>query len=287
MEVRVALPLRDFYNGHTTEFQLEKQEICEECEGSGSADGQVDTCNVCRGHGAVLKKQQLAPGFFQQVQVQCEACGGRGQTIKHKCPICDGAKVVRKTNTFQLNVERGAPRGQKLNYENEGDASPDWVAGDLHVTLVEKDAELEADNEGNVDGTFFRRKDNHLYWKEIISLREAWMGDWKRNLTHLDGHIVQLSRGRGQVTQPGHVERVVGEGMPIWHEDGDSVYHKTEFGDLLVEYVVVLPDQMEKGMEKDFWALWEKWRKKNGVDLLKDSGRPEGPVEIKTGKDEL
>ena len=41
MEVRVGVPLKDFYNGHTTEFQLEKQMICEECEGSGSADGIV------------------------------------------------------------------------------------------------------------------------------------------------------------------------------------------------------------------------------------------------------
>jgi DnaJ-related protein SCJ1 len=74
--------------------------------------------------------------------------------------------------------------------------------------------------------------------------------------------------------------------MPKWHEDGDSVYHKTEFGDLLVEYIVVLPDQMDKPMEKDFWALWEKWRKKSGVNLQKDSGRPEGPVEAGR-KDEL
>ena len=75
--------------------------------------------------------------------------------------------------------------------------------------------------------------------------------------------------------------------MPKCHKDGDSVYHKAEFGDLLVEYTVILPDQMEKGMEKDFWALWEKWRKKNGVDLMKDSGRPEGPVGDSSGKDEL
>ena len=74
--------------------------------------------------------------------------------------------------------------------------------------------------------------------------------------------------------------------MPKWHEDGDSVYHKTEFGDLIVEYMIVLPDQMEKGMEKDFWDLWEKWRKKKGVNLHKDSGRPEKPV-IPEGKDEL
>jgi len=287
MEVRVALPLRDFYNGHTTEFQLEKQEICEECEGSGSADGKVDTCNVCGGHGAVMRRHQLAPGMFQQVQMQCEACGGRGQTIKHKCKVCEGRKVVRKISTFPLTVEKGTPRGRKLVYENEGDASPDWVAGDLHVTLIEKEASLTEDNEGRVDGTFFRRKDQHLYWKEVISLREAWMGDWKRNLTHLDGHVVELSRSRGQVIQPGHIERVPGEGMPIWHEDGDSVYHQTEYGDLLVEYVVILPDQMEKGMEKDFWAMWEKWRKKNGVDLQKDSGRPIGAVEVPASKDEL
>jgi len=287
MEVRVALPLRDFYNGHSTEFQLEKQEICEECEGSGSADGKVDTCSACNGHGAVMRRHQLAPGMFQQVQMQCDACGGRGQTIKHKCKVCEGKKVVRKTSTFPLTVEKGTPRGKTLVYENEGDASPDWVAGDLHVTLIEKEASLIEDNDGKVDGTFFRRKDQHLYWKEIISLREAWMGDWKRNLTHLDGHTVQLSRARGQVTQPGHVERVAGEGMPVWHEDIDSVYHQTEFGDLLVEYVVVLPDQMEKGMEKDFWALWEKWRKKNGVDLHKDSGRPLGAVKVAAGKDEL
>jgi DnaJ-related protein SCJ1 len=38
-------------------------------------------------------------------------------------------------------------------------------------------------------------------------------------------------------------------------------------------------------MEKDFHALWEKWRKKNGVDLLKDSGRPVPPAQDR--KDEL
>jgi DnaJ-related protein SCJ1 len=286
MEVRVGIPLKDFYNGHSTEFQLEKQQICEECEGSGSADGQVDTCSHCSGHGIVVKKHMLAPGIFQQVQVQCEHCGGQGKTIKHKCPVCSGSRVVRKVNTHQLVIERGAPKGQKINYENEADESPDWVAGDLHVTLVEKEPDLEEDNEMKVDGTFFRRKGNDLYWKELLGLREAWMGGWMRNLTHLDGHVVQLTRKRGETIQPGQIERVTGEGMPKWHEDGDSVYHKTEFGDLLVEYTVVLPDQMEKPMEKDFWALWEKWRKKNGVDLQKDSGRPEGPVD--TGrKDEL
>ncbi len=286
MEVRVGIPLKDFYNGHKTEFQLEKQQICDECDGTGSADGQVDTCTACNGHGVQIRKQMLAPGMFQQVQVPCDKCGGQGKTIKHKCKVCDGHRVVRKVSTFPLTVDKGAPKGHKIRYEGDADESPDYVSGDLLVTLVEKEANLDEDNELRVDGTFFRRKGDDLYWKEVLSLREAWMGSWTRNLTHLDGHIVALSRKRGEPIQPGQVERVVGEGMPKWHEDGDSVYHTTEFGDLMVEYVVVLPDQMEKGMEKDFWALWEKWHLKKGVDLQKDSGRPAGPVEAKN-KDEL
>ena len=46
MEVRVAVPLRDFYNGRKTEFTIEKQAICSACEGSGSADG--DARSPCR-----------------------------------------------------------------------------------------------------------------------------------------------------------------------------------------------------------------------------------------------
>jgi DnaJ-related protein SCJ1 len=176
-------------------------------------------------------------------------------------------------------------KGTRLVFENEGDESPDWVAGDLILVLEEKEPELAADQERRNDGTFFRRKGRHLFWREVLSLREAWMGDWTRNITHLDGHVVQLGRKRGEVVQPLSVETVEGEGMPFYseghlHEHHD---HDSEPGNLYVEYTVVLPDQMESGMEKDFWAIWEKWRKKNGVDLGKDSGRPM-PSE---GKDEL
>ncbi|CAM1500542.1 Fc.00g097040.m01.CDS01 [Cosmosporella sp. VM-42] len=285
VEVKVEIALRDFYNGATTEFSWNKQHICEQCEGTGSADGHVDTCHSCNGHGIRLIKQQLAPGMYQQMQVRCDACGGRGKTIKNKCPHCNGSRVEKKITKVTLNIDRGAARDSKVVYENEADESPDWVAGDLLVTLTEKPPSLGQDNPDRVDGAFFRRKGDDLFWTEIISLREAWMGDWTRNLTHLDEHVVRLSRKRGEVVQPGHVETIVGEGMPKWHEDGDSVYHKHEFGNLYVDYVVVLPDQMESGMEKEFWSVWEKWRAQKGVDLQKDSGRPE----VKAGhvRDEL
>ncbi|KAG8411001.1 DnaJ- protein scj1 [Metarhizium acridum] len=282
VDVKMKISLRDFYNGATTEFQWNRQHICETCEGTGSADGQVDTCSVCGGHGVRIVKQQLAPGMFQQMQMRCDACGGRGKSIKNKCPVCNGQRVERKPTTVTLKVERGAARDSKVVYENEADESPDWVAGDLVVTLVEKEPAPE-DNPDKVDGVYFRRKGDDLYWTEVLSLREAWMGGWTRNITHLDSHIVRLGRTRGQVVQSGHVETIPGEGMPKWHEDGESPDHQHEFGNLYVTYEVILPDQMDKKMESDFWDLWEKWRAKKGVDLHKDSGRPESPI----ARDEL
>ncbi|KAK5116926.1 hypothetical protein LTR62_006647 [Meristemomyces frigidus] len=270
MEVRIAVPLRNFYTGAEHQFKVEKQVTCDKCEGSGSEDGQRDTCARCHGQGMVIQKQQLAPGIFQQMQMQCDVCGGKGSTVKHKCRVCGGQRVKREEEEFEIAVERGMPMGVRVTYEGEADESPDWVAGDLVVQVVEKEAAIGELEEERLDGNFFRRKGNDLFWREVLSLREAWMGDWTRNLTHLDGHVVRLSRKRGEVVQPNAVQIVGGEGMPIWrHEEGP------EFGDLVVEYVVVLPDRMDGGMEKEFQGVWDKWRKKKGVDLGRDAGRPE------------
>ena len=194
MEVKMALPLRDFYNGKETDFTVEKNQICDTCKGSGSEDGQVDTCDKCGGRGMIIQKHQLAPGIFQQVQMHCDKCGGQGRKIKHVCKVCAGAKLQRKPVTLTAFIEKGMGKGTRLVFENEADESPDWVAGDMILNLVEDDPKPGENDGERTDGTFFRRKGRDLYWKEVLSLREAWMGGWTRNLTHLDGHVVQLSR---------------------------------------------------------------------------------------------
>jgi len=161
MEVRVHVPLRDFYTGTDHEFRIEKQVICEKCEGSGSEDRQRDTCHKCHGQGMIVQKHMLAPGIFQQMQSQCDVCGGKGSTVKHKCKVCGGARVVRAEEAFDLEIEKGMPKGVRVTYENEGDESPDWVAGDLVVHLMEKEPEMGKDENQKTDGTFFRRKDQN------------------------------------------------------------------------------------------------------------------------------
>ena len=272
MEVKIAIPLRQFYTGGEVEFTIDKQVICEACEGSGSEDKKRDTCNTCNGRGMVIQRAQLAPGMFQQIQQPCQACGGQGTMVKHTCKTCGGNRVVNQHETYKVDIERGMGRGQRVLYEDEANEHPDHVPGDMYVQVLEQEPNNVMNDGDKNDGTFFRRKDNDLFWREVLSLREAWMGDWSRNITHLDGHVVRLGKKQGEVVQPGMVEVVAEEGMPIY--DPEEGFQDT-FGALHVEYVVILPDQMDSGMEKEFRGVWDKWRKKKGVDLHKDSGRPE------------
>ena len=317
MELRLAVPLRYFYTGRTVSFSIEKQVICDVCEGSGSADGEKEKCRTCAGHGVVIQKHMLAPGIYQQVQSQCGTCGGTGSAIKHPCKACGGSRVRRGKDSYDVHIEPGMAAGQRITFENEADEHPDYVAGDLVVELVEITPELgmsfeedeNVDERGenvtaadkkddkagadakdgsdqskanpiiHADGTFFRRKDTNLYWREVLSLREAWLGGWTRNVTHLDGHVVRLGRTQGEVVQPGTVEYITGEGMPVWRagdnnsdRDSDGGAKADAFGDLLVEYVVVLPDQMDTDIRNEIRTLWDGWRLKMGGGSGGDSG---------------
>lgn len=148
------------------------------------------------------------PGMFSQAQVTCGQCGGRGSTITRACPHCGGAKVLEHTQTYTLDVPRGAPEGHEVMFEGEGDESPDWEAGDIVMRVRSKK-----------DKGGWRRKESGLYWKETIGIEEVssrgarilqlmltiWQAllGFERNLTHLDGHVVPLKRHG--VTQPGRV----------------------------------------------------------------------------------
>ncbi|KIP08208.1 hypothetical protein PHLGIDRAFT_127140 [Phlebiopsis gigantea 11061_1 CR5-6] len=219
MEVSLA----DMYTGSSIDFMVKKKILCDHCRGSGAASSDdIHTCTGCGGSGVKIVRQQIFPGMFSQAQTTCNECGGRGQIIKHVCPHCGGHKVVDHTQHYTLEIPRGMPEGQEVVFEGEADESPDWEAGDI-VLRVKSRKEKGS----------FRRKEHGLYWRESIGIDEALLG-FEKNLTHLDGHLVNLKR-KG-VTQPGFVQTISGEGMPI--------YESTGYGDLYVEYNVVLPQRL-------------------------------------------
>ena len=69
--------------------------------------------------------------------------------------------------------------------------------------------------------------------RKEISLKEALLG-FEFKIKHLDNHEVIIKKEEGQTTQPNEIMLLRGEGMPKYG-------HPTEFGDLLVEFIVRLP----------------------------------------------
>ena len=277
MEVTLPVSLRDFYTGAQKTVEIDKQHVCDACDGTGSSDGHTQPCADCGGRGMRITKHMLAPGIFQQVQSVCDTCGGRGHIISHPCSVCGGAKVVRAPVSLTVHIEPGLPNRARLTFEGEADESPDWVAGDLVVNVVLAPPSDAADAKGGedgandgdsaappTDGTWFRRKGADLYWTEVLSLREALLGGWTRNLTHLDGHVVRLARPPGHVVQPRLVEHVHGEGMPRYRDELSA------HGDLVVQYEVVLPDLVDPAMLRDLAAVFDRWRAAAPDKLDKD-----------------
>jgi DnaJ-related protein SCJ1 len=77
----------------------------------------------------------------------------------------------------------------------------------------------------------FERDNNNLKTTVNITLKQALLG-FEKELTHLDGHKVYLKRKK--ITKPGEVEKIKGEGMPIYD-------YPTDNGDLFVTYQVEFP----------------------------------------------
>ncbi|KAF9237672.1 hypothetical protein BU15DRAFT_75870 [Melanogaster broomeanus] len=227
MEFEISLA--NMYTGASIDFSLKKHVLCDHCRGSGAAsDGDIHTCRGCGGSGLKISKQQIFPGMFAQTQTTCNDCGGRGTVIVKKCPHCSGQKVIEHTQYYTLDIEPGMPEGHDVIFDGEGDESPDWEPGDVILRVRSKK------EEGS-----WRRKESTLYWRETIGIDEALLG-FQRNITHLDGHVIEVDR-RG-VTQPGYVQTIEGEGMPIFGQSG--------YGNLYVEYNVVLPVELSSDMRR-------------------------------------
>ncbi|ODV83021.1 hypothetical protein CANARDRAFT_30365 [[Candida] arabinofermentans NRRL YB-2248] len=228
--------LKEFFNGRNTDFSVELQEICHNCEGTGSKDGKVHDCTSCNGQGRVLMKRQLAPGMFQQFESACSKCNGSGKLITNHCKKCKGSGVIREEKLHNIHIIPGTIRNSIEKFNGEADKSPDWIAGDLNVIIKENK------NEGNLG---YRRIGNNLYRTEPISLKESIDGDWEREIPFLDNYdnTIKLNRKKGELISDGEIEIIKGKGMPIIN----SAY---EFGDLFIEYKIIYPGGNKELMNK-------------------------------------
>ncbi|KAK6203390.1 dnaJ-like protein in endoplasmic reticulum [Scheffersomyces amazonensis] len=231
-QVNMNVELKDFYNGKLLEFDLQMRNICDVCDGTGSKDKKTHTCRKCDGSGYMTIRHQLAPGMFQQVRTGCDECGGKGKIITNKCNSCHGHGVKNGQRHYEVYVKPGQPRDSNIVLHGEGDKHPDLVPGDLIINLREEFSK----------GWGYRRINNNLYRTEVLTLNESITGGWSRLLKFFDDteDTIKLSRKEGQVVTHGEIEVIKGKGMPVY-EDHDHDGTGEEYGDLFIEYKVVIP----------------------------------------------
>ncbi|KAH3666416.1 hypothetical protein WICMUC_005684 [Wickerhamomyces mucosus] len=224
-DVAIDITLKDFYLGVDFHFSVSMQNICDHCEGTGSADGKSHKCSDCGGSGIKIIKRQLAPGMFQQIQTTCDKCKGKGQTFKHHCKKCHGEAVVKEERSYDIYIEPGTQRNHIHVLNGESDHSPDYDAGNLRINI----------RESKTNNLGYRRRFNNLYRTQVLSLKEAITGGWSHEIEFFDSDTnITIKREKNQLVQNGEIEIIKGKGMPIL--DGAE-----EFGDLIIEYVIIYP----------------------------------------------
>ncbi|KFR02831.1 DnaJ subfamily A member 1, partial [Opisthocomus hoazin] len=221
---QLSVSLEDMYNGATRKLALQKNVICDKCEGRGGKKGAVECCPNCRGTGMQIRIHQIGPGMVQQIQSVCMECQGHGERIspKDRCKSCTGRKIVREKKILEVHIDKGMKDGQKITFHGEGDQEPGLEPGDIIIVLDQKDHSL------------FTRRDEDLLMSMDIQLVEALCG-FQKPITTLDNRTIIITSHPGQVVKHGAIKCVLNEGMPIYRRP----YEK---GRLIIEFRVNFPE---------------------------------------------
>ena len=116
---RLDLTFEEAAFGAEKDVSYYRIENCGKCDGSGSADGEVEVCSRCGGSGQVRVTQNMMGMAFQSTST-CPQCNGRGKIIKNPCTTCRGKAKIRKNRTVKAKVPAGINHGQSFRLRNEG-----------------------------------------------------------------------------------------------------------------------------------------------------------------------
>ena len=222
VETSLDIPFRTAARGGKVPVELEVNEECATCSGSGAAPGAaLRTCPECSGRGTI----SFGQGGFA-VNRPCPMCLGRGQVPSQQCPTCSGSGEVRVKKKMLINVPAGVESGSKIRLKEQGGrGASGGTAGDLLITF-----HVQPDR-------FFRRDGQDVIAPVPINVAQAVLGS-KVSVRTLDGTKVAIRIPPG--TPSGKRFRVRGQGI---EKDG----HR---GDLIVEVSITVPEKLSEDQAK-------------------------------------
>jgi molecular chaperone DnaJ len=219
----LEVTLEEAARGVKKSIELEKPELCEDCNGRGGDD--YEKCNECNGQGIKRVRQQTPFGIFES-RVTCKKCQGHGEVIKNTCSTCKGRGIIHKEKTLEVNIPAGIDSGAQLRLREEGEAVKGGTTGDLYVFIDVK------------KHRYFEREDDDIILEISISVTQAILGD-EVEVPTLDGKaMLKIPRG----TQPETILRMKGKGIQHLNHHGT--------GDQLVKIKVEIPEKLTKKQEE-------------------------------------
>lgn len=221
---QMSVTLEELYNSAVRKLALQKNVICDKCEGRGGKKGSIEKCQTCHGLGIETRVQQVAPGIVQQIEQMCRKCLGQGEIIpeKDRCKQCNGRKTTRERKILEVHVEKGMRDGQKIVFSGEGDQEPGLQPGDIVIVLDEKEHPT------------FARAGNDLVMKMPIQLVESLCG-FQKVIKTLDERDLVITSLPGEVIKNDQAKCIIGEGMPMYK-------NPFEKGRLVIQFQVIFPD---------------------------------------------
>ena len=246
IRVQVSLPEAAF--GTVKQLTVDTAVVCAGCTGTGCADGtQRAACSMCRGRGEV---QTVQTSLLGQVMMSrpCPQCQGFGDVITHPCSDCHGEGRVRTRRTLDIAVPAGVAGGTRLQMSGEAEAGPGGGPnGDLYIDIIEQ-----------THPVFVRTRDD-LHCTLTVPMVDAALGtsvdfesidpDVDAGADGATGPRLVMSVEVKPGTQPGHVIRMKGKGIPHLRSSGR--------GDLNIHLEVSVPtdlNEKQKQLLREFAA---------------------------------
>jgi len=229
VESTLEIPFRTAALGGKVPVELDLNEECGTCHGTGAAPGaKLVTCEECKGRGTI----SFGQGGFA-VNRPCPVCLGRGQVPTERCPTCAGAGEVRTRRKVSITVPPGVDTGTKIRLKGQGGkGTKNGPPGDLLITFA-----VTPDR-------FYKREGIDLIAPVPINIAQATLGS-RVSVKTLDGTKVAIKIPPG--TASGKRFRVRGQGI---QKEGTK-------GDLIVQVEVAVPEKLTPEQEEAMKAFAE------------------------------
>lgn len=221
LRLDTEVSLLEVLNGAQRTLKYKRPTRCSSCSGTGAEGGaKPEPCANCQGKGVVTRLQQTILGSMR-TSTTCPTCQGEGTIIQNPCKTCRGEKLVVAEASVDVRIPAGVEDGASMKVPGKGgDGLGVGSPGDLYVVL------------GVPEDPNFERDGRDLHSRFEISFAQAALGD-EVTVRGLDSEVnVRIDAG----TQPGHVHRIRGAGLPPLHGGAR--------GDLYAHFQVRVPKKL-------------------------------------------